>query len=396
MRLIDNGTESGNHLTVLDQSLRECDEAWLAAAFLKRSGLATLRSPLADLLARGGRLTVLAGLNFGLTEPEALRGLYQMFAGHPAARLYLARAESAAQVFHPKIYLFKFGRKYRIIAGSANLTDGGLRTNREISLALDGNTGEEIWGRARALWDEMTAPGNAEEGTLLAIDRYEAFYQAQRKANAAAKAVSPGRADWPFNYDRLKARLAGFDRAELAELFAERAASYQLAREVLDEIADSRRLTDGQFRELLDRLIVKPHYWYSDGLQRGKTSVYRHRAEFRRLVRHIRGQAGRPASEVFTEGRRLIEPIKGASVNFLTEIMITYHPERFAVLNKRPVDVLREDAGAVLKKNPRVFTGDDYEKYCGLISEIAAQLGLADLLEADAFFDRIYQRLKAA
>src|SRR5207247_5984060 len=51
----------------------------------------------------------------------------------PSCKLHIFKS-SPKSTFHPKYYRFKTGKTIRMILGSANLTDGGLATNIEVSV----------------------------------------------------------------------------------------------------------------------------------------------------------------------------------------------------------------------------------------------------------------------
>lgn len=92
---------------------------------------------------------------------------------------------------------------------------------------------------------------------------------------------------------------------------------------------------------------------------------------------------------------KLVENISGASVNYVTEIMISYNPKEFAILNGNPFKVLTEEAGITFKYElPSSFSGKDYAYYCEIIKEISEELGFSNMLEADSFFNEIYWEKK--
>lgn len=89
------------------------------------------------------------------------------------------------------------------------------------------------------------------------------------------------------------------------------------------------------------------------------------------------------------------EDITGVSVNFITEVMISYNPKEFAILNRNPFRVLTEEAGITFKyEHPSSFSGKDYAYYCEIIKEISEELGFSNMLEADSFFNEIYWEIR--
>ena len=148
MKFLTNN-KTDNHLTTLTDNLKLYDEAFFAVAFLKVSGLSKLIQTIKEFVKSGGQISIIAGQNFALTQPEALHTLRNLFLIYPTSKLYLAKANSATSVFHPKLYLFKSKNDCCIISGSANITEGGLTNNKETSLIADCNDNDTIWQEAK-------------------------------------------------------------------------------------------------------------------------------------------------------------------------------------------------------------------------------------------------------
>jgi hypothetical protein len=89
-----------------------------------------------------------------------------------------------------------------------------------------------------------------------------------------------------------------------------------------------------------------------------------------------------------------VSGIDGAAVNYVTEIMMTYNNRDFANMNRNPITVLKQEAGANIKAHSSSFTSDEYQEYCTLIKEISGELGLKNMLEADSYFNDIYWKIK--
>ena len=122
--------------------------------------------------------------------------------------------------------------------------------------------------------------------------------------------------------------------------------------------------------------------------------VYECKNEFRDLVTFIKESQNEPASIVFDGAKELVNDVRGASINYVTEIMMTYQPNRFANLNRNPITVLDKEAGVYFKSHSSSFNGEDYQDYCLLIEEICNELDLKNMLEVDSFFNDIYWEIK--
>lgn len=125
MKLISN-TDTKNHLTEISKDLNIAGEAIICIAFLKLSGL----NYLIESLNRIKKETIFyIGIDFYLTEPSALRKLYES-----GFKLFITQLTDST--FHPKIYYLKNDNDVTVFIGSANLTNGGLTTNLEASVKL--------------------------------------------------------------------------------------------------------------------------------------------------------------------------------------------------------------------------------------------------------------------
>ena len=161
MKFLANIDKISNHLTTITENLKLYDQAYFAVAFLKVSGLNNLSKAINEFLKSGGQLTVIVGQNFALTEPKALHELRRLFQSHQTSSLYLAKADSINNIFHPKLYLFKSQNDCCVISGSANITQGGLIDNKETSIIADCNANEKMWTDAKNYFDNLIKLENA-------------------------------------------------------------------------------------------------------------------------------------------------------------------------------------------------------------------------------------------
>jgi HKD family nuclease len=115
---------------------RLADTQWsvfrAAVAFVKRSGTQYIREPLRGFSSRA-RVKLSVGVDLFGTSREGLSDLLQ--ATTPNGEVFIYR-NRGPYTFHPKVYLFKSPQRADIIAGSGNLTGGGLFTNYEASIAV--------------------------------------------------------------------------------------------------------------------------------------------------------------------------------------------------------------------------------------------------------------------
>lgn len=398
MEIISNFNQRNNHLKIIEDCLKLYSKAFFATAFLKMSGLNNLSKSIKDFLKKEGELTIIAGQNFALTEPNALKKIRKLLKPYPKSKLFLAKAGSQNIIFHPKIYFFKNDKDACIITGSANITSGGLINNNEISLSQKFNKNDKIWDNINQYFKELLKPENVDEATLLVIKQYETYYEKQKQHNKVSEPIpTKTKTQLSFDYKNLLKYFNEYNNSEREKSYRRKLNNYREAKNILDEIEKTEKLTRTQFIPLLDQLVGSKdgsNLWHSRSLLRLRRKVYPYHKEFQNLINFIKINKNKPASFVFEGAKELVNDIYGASINYVTEIMITYNRIEFANINQNPIKVLIKEGGVSIKKTTTSYSGIDYEEYCELIKEISVKLGLKDMLEADRFFSDIYWKIK--
>lgn len=157
VRIIDNATRrAGDELTA---SLEWATDIRIATAFATRAALTRILRPLEKMLARGGSVTMMYGLDCHITDPEVIEQLSQLESSYPSVRQYvhLAWANTVNQTFHTKLYI-AIGEEQvaQVLVGSSNLTMGGLWRNTEANALVRGSLDDdavhdacEIYSRIR-------------------------------------------------------------------------------------------------------------------------------------------------------------------------------------------------------------------------------------------------------
>jgi hypothetical protein len=132
-------------------ALADADEVFLCVAFAQEKGLHLIERELDQLQRRRVQARLLVTTTFATTSAPAL-GM--------ARRLGLdvrVLNPGSGSTFHPKLYLGRTDARARAVIGSANLT-GGLATNLEAAVALDGSPGDEpiarAWAWVVSLWED--------------------------------------------------------------------------------------------------------------------------------------------------------------------------------------------------------------------------------------------------
>ena len=156
------------------------------------------------------------------------------------------------------MYLFKSHKDCCIISGSANITKGGLTENIETSITANCIKTEKIWIEAKNYFDTLTNNDNAYEATLLVIKQYETFYEQQKQFNKKVKPVpTRTKTQLAFDYINLIKHFKQFNSSQRLKNYNNKVKDYKNAKSILDQIADSPRLTQKQFEPLLDKLIAR-------------------------------------------------------------------------------------------------------------------------------------------
>ncbi|WP_339292458.1 DEAD/DEAH box helicase [Paenibacillus sp. FSL W8-0187] len=181
-KLLVNNTETSNYvLTPLLEELDRCRSFIFSVAFITESGLATIKSHLADLKMRGitGKILTSNYLNFN--QPKIYKELLKIT--NVEVRL------TDLSGFHAKGYVFQHEGYSTIIMGSSNLTAAALKSNYEWNVKLtsfkDGGLLEQfqcefenVWNKSVPLTDKW-------------IDAYQILYEEVQKANRKAHTVLP-------------------------------------------------------------------------------------------------------------------------------------------------------------------------------------------------------------
>jgi hypothetical protein len=179
---------------ISDLASRGVESLHVASAYVSWGGsrllLEAVQASVGEDEYRRMRKRLVTSLDFGLTEPEALRGWLRL----PGAEVHVAGAAavraghlSPTRAFHPKLYLFpRPGGEAGLLVGSANLTARGLSSNCEAGWV------ETALPTASALAAFETTLEGTERLAAVLVDDYERVRTTDRLARAAdAEAVAP-------------------------------------------------------------------------------------------------------------------------------------------------------------------------------------------------------------
>lgn len=165
------------------------NEAFFAVAYGTYNAVELLGQGHAlELFARtGGRLRAVFDVDRHFTDPELIDELCTI-PGDVECRLYGPRIRGVHAPhhvfdFHPKVYYFESKGRAAAVVGSANFSLGGLSSNCEVAVLLDGARDEVVFRNLKQYLEKVwTLPA------LISVDQYEKFRDEYGRAYRAARA----------------------------------------------------------------------------------------------------------------------------------------------------------------------------------------------------------------
>lgn len=386
-----------NHVDVISQGLASAEHIFICTAFLKTSGLDRLHNSLKAALRNGASLKVIVGLDFCLTQPNALWKLFDLVSKNTTSNALLTLCDQdKAATFHPKLYCWLAGELAGIVIGSANLTGGGLgaSTSKNIELSV-----LHVVSRNSSLVTDIldffssiqNRTPRCNPATALSLTRYEQkfhIYEAKRKeAEAAAEAAVKS---FPLDPERLGHYLSEYlkDANELSNLVQKRL-NYKKAVDLLTQLATSNIADEARFLKIYEQLVHG--LWHSGGLYRTQKEVARYYERFIDMVKDLRGHKDDPVDKAFAVALQHAKQIDGLGLNITTEMLNTLAPAKFAVLNKNSAGSLVHlgctNLGTLDK---HTFSVQKYVRFNEIMTELASRWKFTDLSQVDHFLNYVY------
>lgn len=153
VQVIDN--VSRKMASVLCPIIERSSDVRVAVAFMSSRGLAIIRPSLTSAIRSGATVELLVGLDMRTTEPEALGGVMDLVSESENVSMYCYVGLTGASTYHPKLYLCHTPDMVASIVGSSNLTEGGLRSNVEINLLIEGHVRDEMVSDLHAAYNRL-------------------------------------------------------------------------------------------------------------------------------------------------------------------------------------------------------------------------------------------------
>lgn len=171
--LINNTQKDENVLNSLVEELGSCEGFIFSVAFITESGLATLKTLLLDLRARGVKGRILTSTYLFFNQPKVFRELMKL--ENVEVRLTNLKG------FHSKGYIFKQKMHYSLIVGSSNLTAQALKVNYEWNVKLTSHENGEIVSHFNNQFEDVWI--KSDELTEAWIEGYEKVYEDHKEKN---------------------------------------------------------------------------------------------------------------------------------------------------------------------------------------------------------------------
>ncbi|MFP8644047.1 DEAD/DEAH box helicase [Priestia aryabhattai] len=181
-RLLVN-SKNTSLLHELVTSLKECKSFYFSVAFINFSGLQLLLDPFKEAASRGveGRIITSTYLNF--TEVKALEKIKNF--DHIDLKVF---SEVEEKGFHTKVYIFEYENDYKVIIGSANITQSALKSNIEwnVEVVSKGESPfvQDVLKEYEYLWEL------SDDATSEFLKEYEKFLATLKEASYKPQQVS--------------------------------------------------------------------------------------------------------------------------------------------------------------------------------------------------------------
>ena len=147
----------------LKMSMKKAESIDILVSFLMESGIRMILKDLDEALKRGTKIRILTGNYLGITQPSALYLVKEKLGDQVELRFF----NDSNRSFHPKSYIFHYGKKSEIYIGSSNLSrsalTSGIEWNYRFSSAEDEKAYNEFYEQYEDLYQNHSIIINDEE-----------------------------------------------------------------------------------------------------------------------------------------------------------------------------------------------------------------------------------------
>lgn len=392
MKIIDNNNLT--HFTALNDEIKNIKNIKIGVAFIKLSGFNIIKEIINNVLKNKINIEIYCGTDLFLTEPDALLNLFLLFKKNITGKLFITKIKN--RMFHPKIYFIEKEYESIVIIGSANLTEAGLKNNIEISSINKIKNNDEEYKIIIETFNYFK--NNSDEASIIEINKYKRKYQASNKIIVkSTKEITEKINNINIvNNKTLKKHLTNFnnDKNEKAELI-DRKKRYIEAKKILATLVQNPSINENDFKLNYEKLVGKSNskaLWNSGGLYRHKAKIIKNYKSFIIMLKEIYANLKNNDENIFIICTKY-KKIPGIGFNVMTEILNTFEPKKYAVLNKNPLTSLKE-LGFSIFPNVNSFKNETYEEFNTLLIDLQNLCKFQSLSQTDQFLNYIYWQIK--
>jgi hypothetical protein len=290
--------------------------------------------------------------------------------------------------------VFESDNEIVAVVGSANLTSGGLRDNREVCCSFSVSPGSATAVQLETIFASYRSDKDVLQATVLDIALYEGKWtrfaprvkEAEREAEKQIRLHS-------IDEDKLQQYLKEYLSSEKEqEDYKFRMRKYAHIPALLDHLMTAK--TRAGFLEVYEQLVGKrgqPGRWHSGGLFRKKNQVADGFLETCAMIRKIREHPKASATELFELGLPHVRRVTGLGFNVLTEVMNSYYRDQCPVLNNRSLTSLRHLAIGRFPE-PQSFDVEDYKRFTEILVHLRDLCGFKSMGHVDHFLSFVYSK----
>lgn len=168
------------HAEVLKDGIKWADKVVLCVAYWRKPAVDKLLKSIGERPSPLREMHILVSLNELITESEALESLLELQTNHG---FKVSLCQKKNNIFHPKLYYFEKENNFRVMVGSANMTQAGLGIdgrNEEVSIVHSGTIGSsfhrEIDIYLKSHISKLGKKGYKFEVTKDRVDNYKVIY----------------------------------------------------------------------------------------------------------------------------------------------------------------------------------------------------------------------------
>ena len=168
---------------LMRNELNGADKFSAASAFLNSSGLECILPAIMNILDSEGKVSIVHGADFRITDPLAINRLVELNARYARMtyKVHIGWDLTQSHRFHPKLYLWTSDyRSYTAVVGSSNLTRGGLFDNIEVNTIIRGLNTDAAVSQCLTIFDNILHHPDLTEPDERFVEAYREIYERAR------------------------------------------------------------------------------------------------------------------------------------------------------------------------------------------------------------------------